>query len=243
MTTKPLTNDERKAAEAAFRGLPFNSSWSAAARVVYDGIIHSTQGRTIVSDPELAELLEKVAAMPLPDMPIAKGAAEAISDSIVPPSTSVPPSDSVVSESEEETVLELNEGEVPTFGTMTREEAVQAGLLVDVTPTARQVGLSLPVSFTKPVWDVGITAGNQIPEDQHPARVRDLLIALRLFLEQARVTSPLMEFSALLSVPPDTVPELCPLYVLAHREAAALPYSLTVLLPREVSVMKILPES
>lgn len=239
MTTKPLTNDERKAAEAAFRGMPFDSSWSATARNVYDGIISSTQGRTVVSDPELTELLEKVAALPLPgEIPTAKGAPEPPSDS------RVPSSDSVVSASEAEAVVELNEGETAdAVRAMTREEAVQTGLLVDVTPAARQVGLSLPVSFTKAVWDVGIAAGDQIPEDQHPARVRDLLIALRLFLEQARVTSPLMEFSALLSVPPDTVPELCPLYVLANREPGAMPYSLTVLLPREVSVMKILPEN
>jgi hypothetical protein len=37
-TTRPLTNDERKAAEAAFRGEPFNSEWSQSAREMYDGI-------------------------------------------------------------------------------------------------------------------------------------------------------------------------------------------------------------
>jgi hypothetical protein len=35
---RPLTYDESKAAEAAFQGLPFNPSWSAAALVVYHGI-------------------------------------------------------------------------------------------------------------------------------------------------------------------------------------------------------------
>ena len=37
-TTRPLTNDERKAAEAAFRGEPFNPEWSQSAREMYDGI-------------------------------------------------------------------------------------------------------------------------------------------------------------------------------------------------------------
>jgi hypothetical protein len=36
---RPLTYDETKAAEAAFQGLPFNPSWSAAALVVYHGIM------------------------------------------------------------------------------------------------------------------------------------------------------------------------------------------------------------
>ncbi len=36
---RPLTYDEKKAAEAAFQGLPFNPEWSDAARKVYDGIL------------------------------------------------------------------------------------------------------------------------------------------------------------------------------------------------------------
>jgi hypothetical protein len=35
---RPLTHDERKAAEAAFQHAPFNPDWSEAARKVYDGI-------------------------------------------------------------------------------------------------------------------------------------------------------------------------------------------------------------
>jgi hypothetical protein len=37
-TGRELTYDERKAAEAAFTGRPFNPEWSDAARRVYDGI-------------------------------------------------------------------------------------------------------------------------------------------------------------------------------------------------------------
>jgi hypothetical protein len=33
-----LTYDQKKAAEAAFRGDPFNPRWSTAALVVYEGI-------------------------------------------------------------------------------------------------------------------------------------------------------------------------------------------------------------
>ena len=36
---RPLTYDEKKAAEAAFRGEPFNPSWSSAAAKVYAGIV------------------------------------------------------------------------------------------------------------------------------------------------------------------------------------------------------------
>jgi hypothetical protein len=36
--TRPLTHDEKKAAEAAFRGAPFNSDWSDSARKIYEGL-------------------------------------------------------------------------------------------------------------------------------------------------------------------------------------------------------------
>lgn len=35
---RPLTNDERKAAEAAFKGAPFDPKWSEEARKVYLGL-------------------------------------------------------------------------------------------------------------------------------------------------------------------------------------------------------------
>jgi len=36
---RDLTYDEKKAAEAAFRGEPFNPNWSVAAATVYEGIV------------------------------------------------------------------------------------------------------------------------------------------------------------------------------------------------------------
>ncbi len=38
-TGRRLTQDELKAAEAAFQGSPFNEAWSVASRTVYDGIV------------------------------------------------------------------------------------------------------------------------------------------------------------------------------------------------------------
>lgn len=226
MAGKELTYDQRKAAEAAFRGLPLDPTWSAAAKVTYEGIIRSTQGRSIVHDPELAELLLKVAALPLSgEMPATSEIAAESQSPVVEATPAVEP----------------KEQGSPVFGSMTRQEAVQAGILIDVTDAASQVGISLPVGLTRPLWEAGITAGDQIPEEYQRSRIHDLMVALRLFLEQASVTSPLMEFPAILSFPPDDVPQVCPLFVLAHREGSTTPYSLTVLLPREVALIKILP--
>ena len=44
-TPRSLTSDEKKAAEAAFHGIPFDPAWSNAARVVYDGITEALATR------------------------------------------------------------------------------------------------------------------------------------------------------------------------------------------------------
>jgi hypothetical protein len=43
-----LSNDERKAAEAAFQGLPADPHWSERGQVIYRGIVAQTNGRDIV---------------------------------------------------------------------------------------------------------------------------------------------------------------------------------------------------
>lgn len=46
-----LTCDQKKASDAAFRGLPCDSTWSAAAHAVYDGLVTALQGRTSIHEP------------------------------------------------------------------------------------------------------------------------------------------------------------------------------------------------
>ena len=45
-----LTFDEQRAAEAAFRGLPIDSTWSPSAQAIYAGILMHTLGRNIVEE-------------------------------------------------------------------------------------------------------------------------------------------------------------------------------------------------
>ena len=49
ITVALLTHDEQKAAEAAFRGLPVNPSWSQSAQQIYLRILAVTNGRDIVA--------------------------------------------------------------------------------------------------------------------------------------------------------------------------------------------------
>lgn len=55
-----LTHDERKAAEAAFRGLPLNAHWSRGAQRIYIGILEVTHGRDIVGEYEWEEVAAAV---------------------------------------------------------------------------------------------------------------------------------------------------------------------------------------
>lgn len=55
-TVAPLTHDEQKAAEAAFRGLPINPRWSRSAQQIYLRILAVTNGRDIVVDTDISPL-------------------------------------------------------------------------------------------------------------------------------------------------------------------------------------------
>jgi hypothetical protein len=60
MTVSPLTHDQHKAAEAAFRGLPLSPDWSVSAQDIYRGIVAVTNGRDLITGtvtaPELSAL-------------------------------------------------------------------------------------------------------------------------------------------------------------------------------------------
>ena len=53
-STRQITHDEKKAAEAAFTGRPFNPKWSDAARIVYDGIT------TAIKSARSVEMLDEL---------------------------------------------------------------------------------------------------------------------------------------------------------------------------------------
>lgn len=204
MASRELTYDEKKAAEAAFRGLPLNPSWSAAARDVYEGIIVALGE----NGPSQAGAREpEVSAAPM-------------SSSEEPVKTRDP----AVADAQQQAPVQL----------LNRQEAIEAGILVDVSPIAEQVGLRLSVGISKPLWELGITASHQLADEECHTRVRDVLLALRLHVEQAEITAPWIKFPALLALPPEAQPQVCTLVAIAHKDSSA-PYALTVMLLEEMS--------
>jgi hypothetical protein len=205
MASRELTYDEKKAAEAAFRGLPVNPTWSAAARDVYEGIMTALHGK------EPSQALAQHDDVSTALVP-------------VPEATAATTRDVAISEEQEQQSVQL----------LNRQEAIEAGILVDVSQIAEQVGLRLSVGISKPLWELGITASRQLADEECQGRVRDVLLALRLHVEQAEITAPWIKFPALLSLPPETQPQVCTLVAIAHKDSTA-PYALTVMLPEEMS--------
>lgn len=215
-TPKTLTNDEKKAADAAFAGRPFNDSWSASARVIYDGIVNALPKEVVAALPEvdgmLADLEAKLLTVPgIGNEPLVE--MDSKQDRTAADSTAGPG--------------------VPII--RDRQEAIQSGILIDVTPAAKELGLTFPVTITKPLWDIGIVTNQSLSQEEQTGRLRDILMAFRLRLASLATISPLIDFPALLAMPPSTVPQPVPLFAIIQPDAGNQA-NVTLLLPNEVSL-------
>ena len=116
-----------------------------------------------------------------------------------------------------------------------RKAAIQAGILIDVTPTALELGITFPVTITRPLWEVGIVTNQALPEKDQTSRLRDILMAFRLRLASLTTVSPLLDFPVLLALPPSQVPQPVPLFALIQADPTHQA-NVTLLLPNEVSL-------
>lgn len=210
---KTLSHDEKKAADAAFTGRPFNEAWSTSARVIYDGIVKALPHRD-TTIPAHANAEEPV------EVPSAQ------SESL---QTETPRAQEQVGGQE------LVEGTTMPATTRDREAAIQAGILIDVTPTALQLGITFPVTVTRPLWEAGIVTSQSLPEADQTGRLRDILMAFRLRLASLTTVSPLLDFPVLLTLPPNKVPQPVPLFALLQPDPTHQA-NVTLLLPQEVSL-------
>lgn len=210
---KALSHDEKQAAEAAFAGHPFNEAWSASARAIYNGIEKALPHRTV--------------AIPAPSN--AENPVE------TPPTQSEPlqPQEPIPQDRAGE--QELVERTAMPSTIRDRAAAIQAGILIDVTPTAQQVGITFPVTITRPLWEVGIVTNQSLPDADQISRLRDILMAFRLRLASLTTVSPLLDFPVLLALPPGEVPQPVPLFALIQPDPTHQA-NVTLLLPNEVSL-------
>jgi hypothetical protein len=210
---KALTYDEKKAADAAFTGRPFNEAWSASARAIYDGIVKALP-HTDLAVPAPSDIEESEVALSAQSEPLQAQAPLALE-----------PADR----------QELVDETVARQAIRDREAAIQAGILIDVTPTALQLGITFPVTITRPLWEAGIVTNQALPEKDQTSRLRDILMAFRLRLASLTTVSPLLDFPVLLALPPSQVPQPVPLFALIQADPTHQA-NVTLLLPNEVSL-------
>ena len=211
-TPRMLTHDERKAAEAAFGGRPFNPAWSQSARKIYDGLIHALPAlpdETIVTHDQNAASKESpteaAPALPTTEEPKLEGSSQEARTDI--------PANQLITN---------------------RQQAIQTGFLIDVSPDAQKLGLTFPVTVTKPLWEVGIAPGESMSDEEKAERLRDVLMAFRLRIAGQATLSPLIDFPAMLALPPGGVPQPVPLFALIQPDEQNRA-AVTLLLPNEVS--------
>lgn len=180
-TPRILTHDERKAADAAFAGRPLNPTWSEAAKRVYEGLIHALPS--------------------VPDEPIVgrdenspSNHVQAESPVTVPTVEEPRPEQPVTSENQLEPLADVSAKQL----TANRQQAIQAGLLIDVSTDAQNL-LTFPVTVTKPLWEIGIAPSESISDEEKAQRLRDVLMAFRLRIASQTTLSPLIDFPAMLS--------------------------------------------
>ena len=216
---RALTHDERKAAEAAFTGRPFHDSWSKSARVVYDGILNacgfSSKGHDF---PGENPIKSPPAVVPLPEK--------------VPTySTSIP-----VAQTETETAEALS------HQIALRREAIEAGLLIDVTRMAKRIGFNIAVGITKSLWDRNIKESADVSTEDRSTRIRDMLLAVRLRLASLDSPTPWVEVPVLFPSSGKQDPQIFPIYALFHKDPIASD-CLTLIHPKELSSIRSSPAS
>lgn len=216
-TCRTLTHDERKAAEAAFAGRPFNPAWSESAKRVYEGLIRA-----------LPSLPDETGVAPAQNRPSTDGPTETVP---LLPAAEEP---RLEQSAESGTVMERR-SDIPASQLIAnRQQAIQDGFLIDVSPDAQKLGLTFPVTVTKPLWEIGIAPGESMSEEEKTERLRDVLMAFRLRIASQATLSPLIDFPAMLALPPGGVPQPVPLFALIQPDEQNRAVA-TLLLPNEVS--------
>lgn len=209
-----LTHDEKKASEAAFRGLPFNPTWSESAQKVYDGILQvlatsKNEGLERLSHTESAQK-EPVQTQPAPEPP-QEEAEEQVREEAVPPADDSSPAD----DPEDVLTISMTADSLPLNS---RKKSITAGMVKDATPAAKRIGLEIPVGLTNALWKNYVAISQDMSEDHIQSRLQDILVGVRLRLASLKEAIPFVDVPVLLDFPPEAIPQVNLAFALFHRD-------------------------
>ncbi len=74
----------------------------------------------------------------------------------------------------------------PIIYRYTRRQAIEDGVLVDVTPLAREAGIRYPTAMTATVWAACVDVPPAVPWQDEKGRLWDLLSVLRFAIKAAK---------------------------------------------------------
>jgi hypothetical protein len=115
----------------------------------------------------------------------------------------------------------------------TRRQTIADGVLVDVTETAREAGLTVPVAVTADVWSECVALPPGIPGDQDTAgRLWDVLWMLRHAVARGEPDASELRYELSVRVGPNEGPALVELKAVCGPDDDGRP-CLTVMFPDE----------
>ena len=91
----------------------------------------------------------------------------------------------------------------------TRKQAIEDGVLIDITDTAREAGLRFPTAITAAAWSEYVTVPHGVTGQDERGRLWDIVWMLRVAIVRQRVDGPQILFELLVrneeSQPPQPV--------------------------------------
>lgn len=221
---RALSHDEKKAAEAAYLGKPSHPTWSKSAQAVYQGVL---KARGIMVEP--VEALEAGVGLAEKTM-VGEGLFEEALN---------------LGTTSQGSGGDLSSGtQAPSQLITSRQEAIDAGLLIDVSKKAQGVGFNLAVGITKSLWSRSISDSPDVLDDaeattpEDASKIRDMLLAVRLRLASLDTPLPWVEVPVLFPSQQDGVAaKVFPIYALFHKDPVA-EECLTLIHPKELSSIR-----
>lgn len=212
-----LSHDEKKASEAAFRGLPFNPKWSSSAKNVYEGILHALKdSNREMPDPAPLSVMENFHAEEPEEEP----------GNLVPHEVPVSRIGEPILHADEDENIEEEESDssvtftIPTdsLPLNSRKQSITAGVVKDATPAAKRIGLEIPVGLTNVLWKNYVAISQDMTEETIQSRLQDIMVGVRLRLANLKEAIPFVDVPLLLHFPPENTPQVNLAFALFHRD-------------------------
>ena len=114
----------------------------------------------------------------------------------------------------------------------TRKQAIEDGVLIDITDTAREAGLRFPTAITATAWSEYVAVPDGVTGQDERGRLWDIVWMLRVAIAQQKVDGPQILFELLVRNEESRPPQLVSLKAIVVPGDNPDPV-VTIMLPHE----------